>query len=287
MAAVLLFSSQVAYGRVGNSAMQFAFERLGAPCIAIPSIFLSNRPDYAATHHRVTDVSVCDGVFRALAANGWIAGVRAVVTGYLPSAEHATLAAEWVREMKQADPSLLYVCDPVIGDEPGGPYIDEAAGRAIRAELLPLADIATPNRFELGWLTGAPVASAESAVDAARALGPATVLATSSPAENNMRLANTLVMTDEAWTATVARRERVPHGTGDFLAAVFTARLLQGYKPQDALALATASMDALISASAGSSELEMVAAQGVWADPMPWPIHEVREPFEQPAALTA
>ncbi|MDZ4792382.1 MAG: pyridoxal kinase [Hyphomicrobiales bacterium] len=287
MAAVLLFSSQVAHGHVGNSAMQFALQRLGVNCAAVPSIFLSNRPDYAAVHHTQTAVETCDGVLSALEANGWMNDLRAIITGYLPSEAHVALAARWIERLRAANPAVLYICDPVIGDEPDGVYLDEAAARAVRDQLIPLAQIATPNRFELSWLTGLSANTSGETVNAARALGLNTVLVTSSPAENETRLANTLVLPAEAWMATVARRESVPHGTGDFLAAVFTARLLQGYRAEEALALATASMDALVSASAGLTELEMAASQSVWADPMPWPIHELFSTPHAPVLMTA
>ncbi len=285
MAAVLLFSSQVAHGHVGNSAMQFAFQRLGVNCVAIPSVFLSNRPGYASVYEMQAAVETCEGVLNSLAVNGWMNEVRAIITGYLPSEAHVMLAARWIEKLRAANPSLLYVCDPVIGDEPGGVYLNEAAALAVRDRLIPLAQIATPNRFELSWLTGKNANTPDETADAARALGPQTVLVTSSPAENETRLANTLVLPGEAWMATVPRRETVPHGTGDFLAAVFTARLLQGYRPEEALALATASMDALVSASLNSAELEMVTSQSVWADPMPWPIHELHMPRQDTRVL--
>ena len=44
--------------------------------------------------------------------------------------------------------------DPVLGDA-GRLYVAQETAEAIRDRLIPLADIATPNLFELGWLTGA------------------------------------------------------------------------------------------------------------------------------------
>jgi pyridoxine kinase len=281
--AVLIFSSQVARGHVGNSAMQFAFQRFGVECVSAPSIILSNRPDYAHTAALTVPAETSEALFSALEENGWLDQARAFVTGYLPSEAHAAVAARWVERLRRLNPAIVYICDPVIGDEPGGVYLNDAAARAVRDTLLPLADIATPNRFELSWLCGSPVSSPDETLAAARALGPRTVLATSAPAENENRLANILVMPDEAWIATAPRRENVPHGTGDFLAAAFTARILQGFRYEEALALATASMDALVSASVGSPELNMVASQGVWADPVPWPIHALETFSPAPA----
>ncbi len=57
---------------------------------------------------------------------------------------------------RAAGPAVL--CDPVIGDH-GGLYVPEAVATAIRDRLMPLATLATPNRFELAWLTGTEPAS--------------------------------------------------------------------------------------------------------------------------------
>ena len=59
------------------------------------------------------------------------------------------------------------IIDPAIGDN-GRLYIDPAIAAGIRTYLLPLADIITPNQFELGWLTGIEITRRDEAVDAAR-----------------------------------------------------------------------------------------------------------------------
>ncbi len=273
MATVLAFSSQVAHGHVGNSAAQFALQRLGVTCVSLPSILLSNRPDYPSVARHVIAPEVLDDMLTTLQHNGWFPKVDAVLTGYLPTEAHVDVAARWVDRLRQVNPALIYICDPVIGDHPGGIYLSEGVAEAIRDTLLPRADIAMPNRFELGWLSGREINTPEDTLIAARRLGPRMILATSAPAEHYSRLANTLVTRGEAWTATIDWRDGVPHGTGDFIAGIFAAHLLRGSSPAEALAMATASMDVLTAASVGCDELAMISSQNVWADPMPWPVH--------------
>jgi len=64
------------------------------------------------------------------------------------------MVADFVAEAKAANPDLIYLCDPVMGDAGPGLYVPEAIADVMRARLLPMADIATPNPFELTWLTG-------------------------------------------------------------------------------------------------------------------------------------
>ena len=75
-----------------------------------------------------------------------------------------------------------YACDPVIGDVGQGIYVAAGVGEFFRDRALPLATIATPNAFELEWLTGEPVNTlqgARRAIAALRARGPRVVAATS------------------------------------------------------------------------------------------------------------
>jgi pyridoxine kinase len=271
MPIVLSLSSQVAYGHVGHSATVFVWQRLGVDVIALPTVLLSNRPDYPHRAGERLRPELLAGMIEAIEANGWLGRIDAVFTGYLPSAAHALLAAELVRRLKADNDRLLYCCDPILGDEPEGLYIAEEAANAVRAELMPLADLMTPNRFELGWLSGRAIRSAQDAVTAARTLCP-MVLATSGPSDRRQELANLLVAGERAWSAAVMRRDSVPHGTGDVMAALFLAHLLQGRGPAQSLALATGGLEAIIEASKGADELNILGSQSVWASPPAWPV---------------
>lgn len=274
MPIILSLSSQVAHGHVGHSAGVFAWQRLGLEVVALPTVLLSNRPDLPRKAGERVRPELLGEMVEALAANGRLGQVDAVFTGYLPSTAHAELAARIVARLKSANPAMLYCCDPILGDEPDGLYVAEEAARTVRDLLLPLADMVTPNRFELGWLTGRSVASAEDAVAAARSLAP-MVLATSSPAGEGGKLANLLVTRDEAWRTLVAKRDAAPHGTGDLMAALFLAHMLRLRRPLEALALTTAGIEAVIEASAGAEELRLIESQDAWAAAPPWPVEPV------------
>jgi pyridoxine kinase len=270
MPAILSLSSQVAYGHVGHAAAAFAWQRLGLNVIALPTVILSNRPGYP--HRAGLDVSpeALDAMLQALDANGWLSGIDAVFTGYMPSAAHVALAAGWVARLRGGNPGLFYACDPILGDDPGGLYIAREAAVAIRDSLVPLASLITPNRYELSWLSGQEVGSTENAEAAAAALAPIT-LTTSLPRGAD-RLSNILHCGSGTWEATVARRAHVAHGTGDLMAALFLGHyLLEGSLPH-ALALATGGLESVITASGPAAELHLLEAQDRWAAPEPWPL---------------
>lgn len=275
MPTILSLSSQVARGHVGHSAALFAWQRLGIEVVALPTILLSNRPDYSHRAGERIRPELLGEMLAALDANGWLGEIDAVFTGYLPSAAHVALAAGLIGRLRATKPELLYCCDPILGDEPDGLYIAKDAADALREILVPLADLVTPNRFELEWLSGTGVRSGADAVRAARALARPMVLATSAPAQSGAELTNLLVEGSKAWDAVVARRAAVPHGTGDLLAALFFGHLLRSRPAPESLALATAGIEAVIDASEGREELNLIASQDNWALPGPWPVSPV------------
>jgi pyridoxine kinase len=275
MPTILSFSSQVAYGHVGHSAAVFVWQRLGLDVIALPTTILSNRPGYPRIAGKPMETDQLAQMLEALQANGMLDRLDAVFTGYMPSPEHVHLIADWLRRLRGQRPDIRVMCDPILGDEPGGLYIKQASAEALRDRLIPLADIVKPNRFELGWLRGgAEIGSIEEALAAAIDLAP-MVLVTSG-AEPMGKLTNLLVCRDkEAWVTTVLRREEVPHGSGDFMAALFLGHLVKGCPPAEALALATAGVEAVVDASLDATELRLVTTQDAWVSPAEWPLEEV------------
>lgn len=274
MPTLLSLSSQVAQGHVGHSANIFVWQRLGMDIIALPTVLLSNRPDLPRSAGERIRPELLEDMLDAIEANGWFGRVDAVFTGYLPSADHVFLAARLVQRMKIKNSALIYCCDPILGDHPDGLYVAEEAALALKSALVPLASVLTPNRFELEWLTGAPVLTRDQALKAARNL-PGLVLATSAPSDTDDTLVNLLVDRTQAWQATVNLRQAVPHGTGDFIAALFLAYLLRDCAPPNALARAISGVEAVIAASDGVDDLNLVGGQEAWVAASPWPVESV------------
>ena len=100
MAKVLSISSQVVCGHVGNSAAAFVMQRMGHDVLAVPTIILSNRPGYKAIAGHRTDPQKLSAMLEAVLENGWLADVDAVLTGYVPTREHAEFCASWIAKIR-------------------------------------------------------------------------------------------------------------------------------------------------------------------------------------------
>ena len=105
-----------------------------------------------------------------------------ILSGYLGSPEIAAVVADFVARAKARNPSLLYCCDPVLGDRDRGLFVQADIPPLVRDRLCPLADIITPNHFEFEWLCGAKAATTIEMIAQAQTLlarGPSTVVVTS------------------------------------------------------------------------------------------------------------
>ncbi len=238
---VIVISSHVMRGSVGNRAAVFGLETLGFPVWAVPTIVLPWHPGHGPSTRLRFDTDDFDRAMQELAQSRWSGEVRAILTGYFGSAEQVRSVAKLIREMKKRNPDLLYLCDPVMGDK-GGLYVPVETAQAIRDELVPLAAVATPNRYELAWMSGAELETNTDIMDAALALGPAKMLVTSSVPMMSGGIGNLFLSGSHALLAEHRAIENVPNGLGDLLASLFLARLLQGCSDEKALQLATASV---------------------------------------------
>lgn len=141
--------------------------------------------------------------------------VGAVLTGYFASAGQVHATCRAIDQVRAVSPDLLVVCDPVSADA-HGTYVPDDVVAAIREELLPRCDVATPNRFELTAFAGGGEAADNAAlVESARALEINRVVVTSAFGMMKNAIGTLLV---EGRTATLAEHALVPgapHGTGD------------------------------------------------------------------------
>ena len=198
----------------------------------------------------------------------------AVLSGYQGSPAIAEVIVDAVGRVKAANPRATYTCDPVMGNANSGCFVDPAIPPVIRERVIPVADIITPNQFELGFLTGTEPETLEdvlASADLAREMGPSVVLVTS--VERPDRPADTIEMMavtgDGAWIVQTPRLPMKANGSGDITAALFTAHLHETGSPSEALARTASSVFAVLQATlaSGERELRLVEAQDAIADP--------------------
>jgi pyridoxine kinase len=252
MAKVLCLSSQVVWGPVGNTAAVPALQAAGHEVLQVPTVLLSHHPGHGRPVVQAMAAEMMAALIESVEAKGGLAGCTAVMTGYFATAAQVGVAASIIRRLRAANSGVMVLTDPVMGDD-GRLYVPDDVASAIRTDLVPLAGILTPNCFELSWLTGASVMDHASALAAARRLPVAEVVVTSVPVDDQ-QLGTLLFSQSLTHFIRSVKRQRVPNGTGDYLAGAYlAARLRQA--PAVALEQAMNSLETVI-AKSGSGVLQ-------------------------------
>jgi pyridoxine kinase len=272
--AVLSIQSAVAYGHVGNSAAVLPLQRLGFDVFPVNTVLLAHHPGHGRgwRGHKVTPAQI-DEILTGLEERSALTRCAAVLSGYLGDAAVGESVLRAVARTRAARPDALYLCDPVIGDDHSGVFVAAGIPQAMRDRLLPVADIVTPNRFELAHLSERPVESLDDVLAAAadlRARGPRLVIATGlTLPDQPERVAVLADSTSESWLVTTPRRPVDLGGTGDAFSALFLGHYLATGALRLALERAVAAIFALVERThaSGADELRLVAAQDALVAP--------------------
>ena len=258
MARILAISSQVVYGAVGNSAGVFALQRLGHEVWPVPTTLLSHHPGYGRPAGGPVPASDMSALIRSLDDKGWLARCDAILSGYLAGPDQAGAILEAHDRLKRANSEAFYLCDPILGDEESGSYAAPGVAEAMQ-DLLARSDIATPNLFELGTLTGLQGGDAAIA-DMLRVMPQPRLCLTSAPAPTGH--IGVLVRDGSEMHAVETRRfEPAPKGTGDIFSALLLGRFLRSGNLAEAARDAAASTAAMVRESVARERSDLVLAE--------------------------
>jgi len=222
---VLSIQSSVVYGYVGNKSASFPLQLHGYDVSQLNSVQFSNHTGYGKWKGQVLNAQDAADLFEGLRMNNILYSFSHVLTGYIGSDSFLRKVSETVKEMKSKNPNLKYVCDPVMGDN-GKLYVSESLVPVYRTEIVELADIITPNQFELEILTQMSVTNEKEAFTAMEKLhdrGVNTVVLSSSTLESE----NTLLCLasikketgNEKYRLRIPKLDAIFVGTGDLFAA--------------------------------------------------------------------
>jgi len=248
--AILSIQSHVSFGYVGNSAAQFALQYLGQEVWPVHTVLFSNHPGHESFRGEVLPTEDIQSVLLGLLDLPIDGECEAILSGYLGNAETGAMLEDIIWRIQGENRHLIYVCDPVIGDIKEGTYVDPELIKVFLDDLIPLAEVITPNAYELSKLTGDPVTSITDALKAARKLmklGPSITIVTSVLDPDQPDQLNTLLITpDRAWNVPSPILLNPTKGAGDLLSALWLAWHLEGHPPERALQEAVSSVFPLI-----------------------------------------
>ncbi|MFC4257291.1 pyridoxal kinase [Altererythrobacter xixiisoli] len=269
MTKVISIQSQVLHGHVGNSAAVFPMQAKGLEVVSVPTAILTNHPHYPTMHGRVFEPELLAALLLGVEERGLVEQASVIITGFLASAANAQVVADFMQRARRSNPDLLYVCDPVMGDDDLGVFVKPELIPLFREALVPLASIITPNQYELELLAEAD-ARTQQDLEAAmaslhqRGMGAAVVtgcVMADTPAGWLESVAWSPRNTPDSTVRTATPRLPIrPCGTGDLFTALLVARLCDGSPLAEAAKGATQEMTAVLQRTqdAGTEEMRII-----------------------------
>lgn len=241
MAHILTLQSHVVYGHAGNAAAVFPMQRLGHQVSVLNLLQFSNHTGYGAWGGKALSVQELQDVLLGLKNIGVLDQLDAIISGYIGNVEQAKAIYDFIADLKQKNRSLIYCCDPVMGDDGRGLYVKPEIAAFIQTQLIQLADWMTPNLFELSQLSQSSILSVKQALEACESLlfrFPTLkgLLATSIANDKN-HTGMLLVTREYAYHCETPKFDLIAsvHGTGDVTAATFISHILKGDQAVDAM----------------------------------------------------
>jgi pyridoxine kinase len=276
---VLTVQSSVALGHVGNNAAVPALHAFGHEAWAVSTVTFSNHPAHGGFRGRVTPSTEIVELIEGLRERGAFAACHAVLSGYLGAAEQGPTILDTIAMVRAVNSAALYLLDPVIGEHgpkrsTGRVYVKPGIAEYLRDEMVSMADVMTPNAFELEFLTGRTVRDTPTALAAIEALrqrlsgrarrdGP-LVVTTGLILDDQAPGTLAVIGADEtgAWRMNHPAIDHPAHGAGDLFAALLLARLLNGEAVSEATAMAGASVYAIVERTAAAASKDLLIITG-------------------------
>ena len=259
MKTLLTLQSSVLHGYVGNETAAVIYPSLGIEIARIDTIDLTAHPGHLTEAAAPLSDARLHELLQGFCSLPAAASLKAVHSGYLATTAQATCLASCLSALRNSsDSPVIYLLDPVLGDS-GKFYVDESIASVMRDNLLPQAQIITPNAFELSILSGKRITDAHSAIEAGRDLlqiGPDICLATGIKTAD--AISDILILKDgTSYHFHAPAHKDGVSGAGDCLAALFFGLYLTGSDVKIAAEQASATTRHIMSKATDSRDMPL------------------------------
>ena len=252
---VLSLQSHVVHGYVGNKSAVFPLQLLGFDVDIVNTVQFSNHTGYASfTGEKLDGDQLCN-LMDGLDANDLMSSYTHLLTGYAGTKSFVEAIVKVATRLKSKNPDLVYVCDPVLGDN-NKLYVPKELVKVYSEDVVPLANVLLPNQFEAELLSGIKIECEKDALKVCETLhdrGPSIIVITSlsltdddddddNEGEILMLLSHREKDSRHAYIVRVPRLDSYFTGTGDLTAALMLGYLGKGFTSNQALEMTASSV---------------------------------------------
>ena len=233
---IVSIQSQLVYGCAGNNAAVPLLQKLGATVYAVPTVLLSNTPHYPTIGGIDLAPDIVNDLLTRLLERVPATQLSAVLTGYMRDAATVQIVASFIDRVRKENPDIIVLTDPVMGDTDLGLFVPEDVAHCVKKQLVPRADICTPNLFEARFLVDKTDVDAQDLQASMLTTGAGISVITGLGLEQDTGEIRTVASQGgQCWSTTTPRLNIRPTGTGDLLAASFLFHWLVTHDMENAL----------------------------------------------------
>lgn len=234
---ILSIQSHVSYGYVGNKAATFPLQAMGFEVWPVNTVQFSNHTGYGHWRGEISSSEQIRAIIQGLVSLGLAKHCDAILSGYIGDKDIGHVIVDTVNQFQQANPKLIYLCDPVMATPNGKAcFVKPDIPNYFRTKSLTIASIITPNQFEAEFLYGKKINNLDELKQAAHFFhhkGIRIVIITSLNLKEKNKLNATkptafLSNNKEQWLAINSSLQTLPmiNGTGDLFSALYLGHFL-------------------------------------------------------------
>lgn len=234
---ILSIQSKLIYGYVGANIAELAIQLHGFDIISYPTVYLAAHTGHRPIYGTAIDPQLFADFVKGIQNLDILKDVSCAVSGYVGSMPILTQVTDYMKQLKEQYPEMLYVCDPVMGDVDTGLYVSEEVSNHIEHTLLPLCDVMTPNFFEFEHLTKKKMSTLQEMCEGVlqnELLCKKAVVVTSCMLKDTPKDSlETIIIANGTVKRICTKKIAIETtGTGDFFASLLSTQLASG-KPLD------------------------------------------------------
>ena len=260
---ILSIQSDVLHGHVGQKAALPIYNASQIDATQLATVTLAAHPGFGVRRRSILPAEIMAGLLDDFLTLKERPELSALHIGYFGAADQVAVMADFIHKARQLHPDITIMLDPVFGDGERA-YVADEIIEAVTDRLVPIADIITPNHFELSLLYGQAINSKETALLA---------LQTIKGKKGQIKCLTGLYLQDDEMIYDIICQDEISaetahralpqgvSGAGDAFAALLLSSLQKGHALKEALFIASRITSHMIAQS--KSPLTLNVASGL------------------------
>ncbi len=226
---ILSIQSHVVYGYVGNKAATYPLQSMGYDVWPVNTVQFSSHTGYNNWCGDIFSREHIRSVINGIEHMGLANQCEAIVSGYMGSEDICLEVMDTVKRFKAKNPRLVYLCDPVMGNN--NCFVKPEVAEFFKVKLR--ADVITPNQFEAELLSNMKIRNFQDLKNIAtyfHELDVSVVVITGIKNLEKLNGSSCVFVSDGSNQHVIVTQEynfqTPPNGTGDLFSAVFLGTYL-------------------------------------------------------------